>query len=116
MYIDFLLKRKSPRLEKHEPTPASTDRRIARLERRRSARLETRRIARLERRRSVRLETRRIARLERRRSARLETRRIAGLETRLRAGLETRLRGDRRRGNNQNYTGPSRRETIDRRD
>ncbi len=61
MYFDFLLKRKkSPRLEKHEPTPAPTDRRSARLERRR--------------------------------------------------------RADRRRGDNQNYTGASRRETIDRRE
>jgi hypothetical protein len=61
MYIDFLLKRKkSPRLENHEPTPASTNRRSARLERRR--------------------------------------------------------RADRRRGNSQNYIGPSRRETIDQRE
>ena len=61
MYIDFLLKRKkTSQVEKHEPTPAPTDRRSARLERRR--------------------------------------------------------RADRRRGNNQNYTGASRRKTIDRRE
>ena len=32
------------------------------------------------------------------------------------ARLERRRRADRRRGNNQNYTGPSRREIIDRRE
>ena len=61
MYNDPRLEReKSPGLEKHEPAPAPTDRRGARLERRRGA--------------------------------------------------------DRRRGNNQSYTGASRRDTIDRRE
>ena len=61
MFIDFLFKRKkSPGLEKHEATPAPTDRRIVRLKKRRSA--------------------------------------------------------ERRRGNTRNYTGASRRETIDRRE
>jgi hypothetical protein len=61
MYIDFLLKRKkTSQVEKLEPAPAPSDRRCARLERRR--------------------------------------------------------RTDRRRGNHQNYTGKSRRVTVDRRD
>jgi len=38
MYIDFLLeRRKTSRVEKLEPAPAPTDRRCARLERRRRA-------------------------------------------------------------------------------
>ena len=60
MYIDFLLeRRKTSRVEKLEPAPTPSDRRCARLERRR--------------------------------------------------------RADRRSGNHQNYTGKSRRVTIDRR-